>query len=88
MRGIGSEHDYSRSEGVAMLPFLSSSVVAIEALSRPVSVADTEGSERSELIFFLIVSVGSTKPDTKRYSQFSTVVRTQALHLYGPGFES
>lgn len=71
--------------------FLSSSVAATEALSRPVSVADaegSEGSEGSELIFFLIVSVGSTKPDTKRYSQVSTVVRTQALHLYGPGFES
>lgn len=59
-----------------MLPFLSSSIVATEALSKPVSFADTEGSEGRELILFLIVSVGSTKPDTKRYSQFSTVVRT------------
>lgn len=61
---------------MAVLPFRSSSVAATEALSRPVSFTDTEGNEGSELIFFLLVSVGSTKPDTKRYSQFCTVIRT------------
>lgn len=88
VQGPGSQHDCSRSEGVAMPPFLSSSVAATEALSRPVFHMTLKKMREVSLFSSSSSLLVAQSSIPKRYFQFRTEVRTQALHPDGPGFES
>lgn len=88
LQGPGSGHDCGRSEGVAMPPFFSSCGCYwnfVKACMFRMKLKEM----REVSLFSSSSSLWAAQSSTsKRYFQFSTVVRIQALHSDGPGLES